>query len=320
VTGGRRHYLVAGAMLVVGAVLPLVLTGAYHRGVMVNFLIYLLFAMSMDVLIGGVGMLSLGQGAFLGVGAYASAVLVVELSWTPLVALAAGGVLAGVLGALIGLASLLLRSVYFALGTLATAEILRLVALNWDDLTRGPMGFSVPPFTLPGTTLHRAHYQLLLYYVSLAFVAATWAALAALRRTRAGRALASIRQNEPLAVSVGIDVFRHKVAIFAVASAITGLAGGLYGFNYRIITPSLMGIEYTSIGLLMVLTGGPGLPLGPALGTLIFTVLSELLRVAGSLRMVLFALVLIVVVIAFPRGLADPRVILDRLRALRRAR
>ena len=319
-SGGRRRVLGAVAALVVAAALPTVLTDPYHRGVAINVLIYLLFAMSMDVLIGGVGMLSLGQAAFLGVGAYTSALLVSELSWPPLVALAAGAVIAGVLGGLIGLASLFLRSVYFALGTLATAEILRLVALNWDTLTRGPMGLTVPLLTLPGTTVHRSHYQLLLYYVALALVAATWAALAALRRTRAGRALASIRQNEPLATSVGIDVFRHKVAIFAAASAITGLAGGLYGFNYRIITPSLMSIEYTSIGLLMVLTGGPGLPLGPALGTLVFTVLSEALRVAGSFRMVLFALLLIVVVIVFPRGLADPHVLTDRLRAVRRTR
>lgn len=315
----RRHGR-ALAPLAAAVVIPLVLTDPYHRGVMVNFLIYLLFAMSMDILIGGVGMLSLGQGAFLGVGAYTSALLVEHLGWPPVVALVAGGAVAGVAGALIGLVSLFLRSVYFALGTLATAEILRLVALNWDDLTRGPMGLSVRLFTLPGTTWHRTHYQLLLYYVSLTVVAAVWVALAALRRSRTGRALTSIRQNEPLALSVGVDVFRHKVAIFAAASAITGLAGALYGFNYRIITPSLMGIEYTSIGLLMVLTGGPGLPLGPALGTLVFTVLSEALRVAGSLRMILFALVLIVVVIAFPRGLADPRVIVERVRAAARAR
>jgi branched-chain amino acid transport system permease protein len=320
VTRRRTTALVAALAIVGGILLPSVLTDPYHRGVMVNFLIYLLFALSMDVLIGGAGMLSLGQAAFLGVGAYASALCVGELGWPPLVALGAGAALAGLVGTLIGLASLLLRSVYFALGTLATAEILRLVALNWDDLTRGPMGLTVPMFTLPGTTVHRTHYQLLIYYVSLAVVIATWSLLAALRRTRAGRALASIRENEPLARSVGIDVFRHKVAIFALASAITGLAGGLYGFSYRIITPSLMGIEYTSIGLLMVLTGGPGLAVGPLLGTLVFTVLSEALRVAGSLRMVLFALLLIVVVIAFPRGLADPRVVLDRVRSLGRTR
>ena len=293
-------------MFLLIAIAPFVLPGAYHRAVMLNFLIFLLYAMSMDLLLGGAGMLSLGQGAFLGVGAYASGLCVSELGWAPVVALLAGALLAGLMGALVGLASLLLRSVYFALVTLATAEILRLVALNWDDLTRGPMGFTVPLFRLPWLDARRTNYQLLVFYLSLAVVALTWWALAALRRTRAGRALASIRGNEALAVSVGVDVFRHKVLIFAVASLITGLAGGLYGFNYRIVTPSLMGIEYTSIGLLMVLTGGAGLPLGPVLGALVFTVLSESLRVIGSLRMVVFAAILIVVVILFPRGLADP--------------
>ena len=312
-----RPAAIAAAILAAVA-LPWVLSDPYHVGVMVNFLIYLLFALSMDVLIGGAGMLSLGQAAFLGLGAYTSALLVEHLEWPALLALAAGGVLAGVVGALIGMASLFLRSVYFALCTLASAEILRLVAMNLDDLTRGPMGLSVRMFTLPGTTLHRTHYPLLIYYVSLAVVIATWFTFAALRRTRSGRALASIKHNEALAQSIGIDVFRHKVVIFAVASAVAGLAGALYGFNYRIITPALMGIEYTSIGLLIVLTGGPGLALGPALGTLVFTVLSEALRVAGNFRMVVFALLLIVVVIAFPRGLADPRVVLDRLRGRRR--
>lgn len=319
-TRDRRRTAAAAVALVVALLLPWGLPDPYHRGVMVNFLIYLLFALGMDLLIGVAGMLSLGQAAFLGVGAYTSALMVEALGWPPLAALAAGGVLAGVVGALVGLTSLFLRSVYFALATLATAEILRLVALNWDDLTRGPMGLTVPLFTLPATTVHRTHYQLLLYYLSLAVVVITWVTLTALRRTRTGRALGAIRQNEALAQSVGINVFRHRLVVFTVASAITGLAGGLYGFNYRIITPSLMGIEYTSIGLLMVLTGGPGLLAGPALGTLVFTVLSEALRVAGSWRMVLFSLLLIVVVIAFPRGLADPRVVLDRLRTAGRGR
>lgn len=319
-TGGRRPTAAAAVALVAALLLPWGLPDPYHRGVMVNFLIYLLFALGMDLLIGVAGMLSLGQAAFLGVGAYTSALTVEQLGWPPLAALVAGGVLAGVVGALVGLTSLFLRSVYFALATLATAEILRLVALNWDDLTRGPMGLTVPLFTLPATTVHRTHYQLLLYYLSLAAVVITWVTLTALRRTRTGRALGAIRQNEALAQSVGINVFRHRLVVFTVASAITGLAGGLYGFNYRIVTPSLMGIEYTSIGLLMVLTGGPGLLAGPPLGTLVFTVLSEALRVAGSWRMVLFSVLLIVVVIAFPRGLADPRMVLDRLRMAGRGR
>ncbi len=304
-------------MFAVVAVAPVVLPGAYHRAVLLNFVIFLLYAMSMDLLLGGAGMLSLGQGAFLGIGAYASGLCVSELGWAPILALLVGALLAGLVGALVGLASLLLRSVYFALVTLATAEILRLVALNWDDLTRGPMGFTVPLFRLPWLDPRRTNYQLLVFYVSLAIVVVTWAALAALRRTRVGRALASIRGHEALAVSVGVNVFGHKVLIFAIASLITGLAGALYGFNYRIVTPSLMGIEYTSIGLLMVLTGGAGLPLGPVLGALVFTVLSETLRVIGSLRMVVFASILIVVVILFPRGLADPGLVGELARRLR---
>lgn len=298
-----RKALPFAAALVL-ALLPLGTQSTYLHHVMVLWMLYALLALSLNVIIGYLGELSFGHAAFFGLGAYASAILTMQTGVPVWLALIAAGLVAGLFGFVIGYVSLRIVGPQFAILTLGFGSIIYTVTNYWDDLTRGPMGINnIPPVTVPGVgPLGEARDY---YFVVLACVLAFAYACHALMRSRTGRAFLAVRENAPLAASLGIDVFRTKLLGFVAATVVAGIAGGLYAHYLRVITPELMSLQYMAALIIMVVVGGRGTVVGPILGALIYVVLLEVLRAFGPLRLIVFAALLTGSVIFVPHGLVS---------------
>jgi branched-chain amino acid transport system permease protein len=299
------HNWAWGAALVAALLAPLVLSNDFILHMMTLWAIYSLLALSLNIIIGYLGELSFGHAAFFGIGAYTSALLVMNLGlpiwWGPLIA----GLVAGLFGMAIGFVALRIVGPQFAILTLGFGAILQTITNYWVDVTRGPMGISqIPAFRIDSLGLDFALAQNM-YFLALGFLVLGIYVCRALERSRTGRAYVAVRENAELAQSIGINAFRTKWMAFTVATAMAGVGGSLYGHYLRVITPDLMSLSYMSALVIMVIVGGKGTTLGPIIGALVYIVLLEWLRAVGSWRMVVFATLLIGCVLFLPGGLVS---------------
>ena len=300
-------------LLVVLATVPLWLGNPYLLHVFIITGIFIIAAMSLNLLLGYAGQLSLGHVAFFGVGAYVSAlaslgfsvhvapdtILKVEASpaW---LAMLAGIVAAGLCGWFIGRIAFKVRGAYFVIVSISFAEVARLVATNWVELTQGPMALNnIPP--LFNFYKKPENYWLVLAVALMAFVL-----IQRLVNSKAGRAMIALAENEALATSVGIDVTRYLVLATVVSAAMAGAAGALYAHYVRIVDPDVFLFLYTVTMVIMVLTGGKGTLAGPVVGGLIFGLLPEGLRAAAikpEAQWIVYGVLMVLVVYFLPQGI-----------------
>ena len=304
------------------ASIPLWLTDLYALHVLIMTGIFIIAAMSLNLLLGYTGQLSLGHVAFFGIGAYVSSLIslgfevhllpnwLVSLDPKPVwFSMLCGVVLAGLSGWVIGRISFKVRGAYFVIVTVSFAEVVRLVALNWVELTQGPMALNnIPPLrlTIPGvgelTFLRKpANYWLTFIVAVLCYVL-----IGRLVNSRAGRAMVALRENEPLATSVGIDVTYYLVLATVVSAAMAGAAGVLYAHYVRIVDPDVFLFIYTVTMVIMVISGGKGTQAGPVVGGLIFGLLPDVLRAADikpEMQWVIYGVLMIVIVYFLPEGI-----------------
>jgi branched-chain amino acid transport system permease protein len=267
--------------------------------------IYGLLSISLNLLLGYTGQLSLGHAAFFGVGAYLSSLTYLNLG-IPLwggVVVALGG--SGLLGFFVARLAFKLRGAYFVIMTIGIAEVLKLVALNWVDLTKGPMGLTdiaAPEIHLGFMTIDFSqkmpYFYLVLFFVVLAFVLQN-----RLVNSTFGRSFIAIRENEDLAESIGIDAFKYLVIVVIVSSSIAGVAGSLYAHYVSFIDPGVFAFFISVNAVMMAIGGGQGTQAGPLLGAILFTLIPEWLRVFGDARMAVYALMVIFIVIFMPKGM-----------------
>jgi branched-chain amino acid transport system permease protein len=316
-----KHLLSAAFVLFLFSV-PLWMTDLYLLHVLITTGIFIIAAISLNLLLGFTGQLSLGHVAFFGIGAYVSALVSLgfEFHLTPgtLVALApkplwvaalCGIIAAGLCGWLIGRVSFRVRGAYFVIVSISFAEVVRLVALNWVELTQGPMALNnIPPLTLgvsqayAVTFLRKPAY----YYLVLVVAIVAYVVVRRIFFSRAGRAMIALRENEPLAASVGVDVTRYLVIATVVSAAIAGAAGVLYAHYVRIVDPDVFLFIYTVIMVIMVVTGGKGTLVGPVVGGLIFGFLPEILRameIKPEAQWIAYGLLMVAIVYFLPDGI-----------------
>ena len=300
---------------------PLWLDDQYLLHILITTGIFTIAAMSLNLLLGFTGQLSLGHVAFFGIGAYTSALLSLGFDlrltkdYTFVVApkpvwlaFFCGVLLAGFFGWVIGKISFKVRGAYFVIVTISFAEVVRLVALNWVDLTEGPMALSaIPPFTLafPGLGEQTLWRKAPNYYLMLAVGILSYLIVRRLVLSRTGRAMIALRENEPLATSVGINVTRYLVLAAVVSAAIAGAAGGLYAHYVRIVDPDVFLFIYTVTMVIMVITGGKGTLAGPIVGGLIFGILPVFLRdiAEPETQWIIYGVIMILIVYFLPDGI-----------------
>ena len=306
--------------LVVLFTVPLWLQDQYTLHVLITTVIFIIAAMSLNLLLGYTGQLSLGHVAFFGIGAYASALTtlgfdvelfgfrVVHQPWPAIIGLFVGMVVAGLSGYLIGRLSFKVRGAYFVIVTISFAEVTRLIALNWVELTQGPLALTnIPPYTLgfPGLGDYALWNKAAYYYFVLALGLIAYVVISRLVGSRIGRAMIALKENETLASSVGIDVTHYLVLAAVVSAAMAGGAGSLYAHYLKIIDPDIFLFIYTVTMVIMVITGGKGTLAGPIVGGVIFGFLPVVLRpvAAPAVQWILYGALMIVIVFMLPRGI-----------------
>ena len=236
------------------------------------------------------GLLTVANAAFMGIGAYTAALLSINLEISFGIAILAGMLFPVVVALAIGRATLKLSGVYLAMATLAFGEVVRIVILNAEDLTGGALGLNNIP-------------QLTAWHHVAAACALAVYLLLRMARSRVGRLIAAISQDETATELMGVDVSAYKLFTFALGAALAGLAGGLNAHLTFFISPNEYGFERAVEILAMGVLGGTGSPWGAVLGGAIITLLPELLRGLGHYRSLINGLILILIILYSPRGL-----------------
>jgi len=303
----RRLWLVLAAIAI--GLLPMVFTDSYWRTNLIVCAINVLLAVGLDFVLGYAGQLNLGQSAFYGIGAYASTLLITRLGLPFWLAFLGGVLLAGLAGMVLSPFAVRLRGHYLAIASLGFAVITYQVLLNWISLTQGPLGIygiaPPPPLRIPGLPAIEFGNLANMFYLTAGFALITYIVLDQLMRSPVGETLTAIREDEVSAASLGIDCRKWKVFAFAVSSAVAGAAGCFYAAFVGTLVPDAFFITESFSILAMVIVGGMGTLIGPVLGAILLTVLPELLRGIGDLRLLVYGLAVTLVVLFMPGGIVQ---------------
>ena len=293
------------AIILVLAIVPLFISNLYYIQVMIFIGIYIILALSLNLLNGYVGLLSIGHAAFYGIGAYASAKLVMEAGLPFLLAMPAAGLIAGMFGYLIAKPTLRLSGIYMTLATLGFNMILFLVLQNWMSFTNGPLGImDIPPPSIFG---YQIESRLQYYYLIFFLVLLTLGSMHRLMTCRFGRALVGIRENELAAEAMGVHTTRYKIQAFVLAAFYAGIAGSYYAHFVKYISPDSFYIYESFILLAMLAFGGQGNLIGPLVGAAILIIIPEIFRFLQEYRMLVYGSILVVMMLVRRQGLLGGR-------------
>lgn len=291
--------------VVVAAAAPVVLNEYQTQVMWVAFYLAVL-AVSWNMVAGYGGLFSLAHHALATIGAYASAAVVIAAGGSVWMGVLAGSLVAALVGYALGHITLHLRGVYFAIATWVFGEVVRqLLTLNYE-ITRGAMGLKVP-------TLFESYGQVQYYYAFLILLMAVVAVNALLLRRKLGFRIRAVRDDEELAIAVGVNAAKAKRTVFALSSGIAGMAGAMYGHSIGLLTPSQADFSQMSIIVMAAVLGGFRTLWGPVIGAVLIQGIAELLRFSQEARLVIFASLLILTLRIYPLG------VMGALQALTRA-
>ena len=271
---------VAGAVALLLAI-PFLTANQFLLHLGITVLMWTVLGVAWNLLGGYAGQVSFGHASFFGVGAYTMMILYLKVGLAPWYGMVLGGILGAVVSLPIGLICFRLRGPYFSLATLAVAEIVRLVALNWEALTNGPVGLLIT--TLPqvgfGSRSLNWESKAPFYYIVAFLAAGAMFATYGLSRSRLGAYLLAVREDEDTAESIGIDTVRAKVTVLALSAFFTGLAGGFYGLYFRYVDPDAVFPIALSVEMVfMAVVGGLATVGGPVIGAIFLVSVGELFR------------------------------------------
>jgi len=282
--------------------LPLLTTSNYIVGIGISALIFTVAAAALNLVYGFTSLLSFAQLGFWGIGGYAAALTVISFGGNFWSGVGGAALVNAVVALIVGYPMLRTNRHAFVISTLTFALLVSLIARDWVDLTRGPLG--IPDLPAPVAFGVRFDTTDKFYWIAWAFAVVTIGLLYALCSSRIGRTLVAIKQNEPLVRAQGISPMPYKLASFAIGAAITGAAGGVYCFNLRIIDPTFLDFYYMQTFLIIVIIGGAGSFWGVILSGIALSALPEVLRFSDDFRMIVYGLILVLAMFAMPSGVA----------------
>ncbi|MCM8901144.1 branched-chain amino acid ABC transporter permease [Caldicoprobacter algeriensis] len=288
----RRLILVVLTYVIVQLLISVNIINDYLQATLTTICINIILAVSLNLITGFTGQFSLGHAGFMSIGAYTCALLILKDPTLPnfLLGTLLGALLAALVGFLVGLPTLRLRGDYLAIATLGMAEIIRIMFINMDKITNGPRGLSGIPRFVNWTWL-------------FIFTVGTVLLIRNFLRSSHGRACIAIREDEIAAETMGINTTWYKVLAFVIGAFCAGIAGALYASYFYFIKPDLFGFLKSVDILVMVVLGGLGSISGSILAAILLAVISTLLQSFSEIRMILYALILIVIMIFRPQGL-----------------
>ncbi|NLC84751.1 MAG: branched-chain amino acid ABC transporter permease [Ruminococcaceae bacterium] len=293
-------FVVFGIAFVI--LVPMLIPNQYMMTIMDNALIYFIAILGLTVMLGMGGQVTFSLAGTMGIGAFTVAIATVRAHIHPLIAIVLAVVVASVFSYLIGIALFRLKGTYFAFASIALVQILYSLMLNWKQVTGGADGIAgVPPLDVGFFVCeNKVHY----FYVFCVFALICGLIVHRIRSSSLGRSLASIRDNEIAARCLGVNVYQTKIISFVLAGAFSGLAGALLAFLNTNITSELFTFEQSSIFLVMAMLGGIGSTMGAFVGTVLLTLLPELMRFMASYYKFVYGVGVILLMIFMPMGLA----------------
>jgi branched-chain amino acid transport system permease protein len=308
----------AGAAVL--AAVPWLVDNSFFLHVCILVLMWTVLGAAWNVLGGFAGQVSFGHAALFAIGAYATVILYLKAGIPPWWGIPVGGLAAALASLPIGLVCFRLRGPYFSLSTLAVAELVRLVALNWESVTAGPVGYlitSLPPLRILGRDVNwegkAPFYAAAAILALVALLATAW-----LRASRLGAYLVAIRENEDAAEAVGIDTAQAKVLTLALSAFLAGMGGGFYAFYFRYVDPdAVAGIALSMEMVFIAMVGGLGTVAGPLIGAVFLTTVGEAVRERFQVgHLVFYGLFMMLVIRFMPEGIwGRARRILARVEA-----
>lgn len=292
--------LLLGAAILL--LIPRFVPNSYIMQLVVNIMIYVILAMGLNLLTGFTGILSLGHAAFFGVGAYTAAILNTKLGAPFPVTLLAAVIVTAVISLVLSFPALKVKGTYLVLMTIGFGEVVRLLLVNWLSLTNGPngiIGIKYPDFGFFALkNMNQCYYLILIFVVLLMLYQIK------LMKSRVGRCLMAIRDDDKAAELCGIDIAQYKIKAFAISAVYCAVAGCLYAHVIRYVSPDSFRADESQLILCCVIIGGIGTFKGPVIGAILLTLMPELLRGMDYMRMVIYGIVLMIVIIFFPGGIA----------------
>ncbi|WP_374324345.1 branched-chain amino acid ABC transporter permease [Azonexus sp.] len=296
----KTPFLGLGLLAVILAVLPFVLPNSFYIDLAVRMAINAIIVIGLNLLIGFAGQISLGHAGFLGIGAYASAVLPTHFGWHPLLALLAGAVASALLAALVARPIFKLKGHYLAMATLGLGIIINIALRNEAQWTGGPDGMAVPAMALFGIEISSDRQW---YWVVAALLLVTvWASLN-LIDSPFGRALRALHGSEVASQVVGVDVARYKVAIFVMSAFSASVMGSISAHYIGFISPNFADFFHSIELVTMVVIGGMASVYGSVVGAVLLTALPQALATFEGWETVAFGAILMLCMIFLPRGL-----------------
>lgn len=291
----------ASFVLLVLGTLPLYVQSSYALRILTISLMYVMIALSLNLLTGFCGLMTLGHAAFWGIGAYVAAILSTRIGLGMGLSMVASGLFAGGVACILGLTVLKLKGYYLTVVTLGFCEIVRLIEMNWMAVTRGPLGIArIPAPNLFGIDLSS---NTAIYYIILILAVLTALVVFRIVHSRIGLSIMACRDDDLAAASIGINVYRCRVMVFVISAVIVGIAGAFYAHYISFIDPSSFTTAASIDMLVMAIFGGLGSIPGTIIGAFVLTVLPETMRALAEYRTLIYGVLIVILMMVKPDGL-----------------
>ena len=295
-----RRLAIWGAIALGLALLPAAITNGYYLTLATNVAITMILTLSLNFTIGRIGLFSLAHSAFLGIGAYLTAILAQRHGLSPWLTLPVAIAGSCTAAAIIGVPVLRLRGMFLSVATLAFGLFAEVFARQASDVTGGAYGITgIPPLVLFGIKLRGTG----MYLVALTVLLLTALILENIRVSRFGRAIVASRDNEAAAAAAGIDIARTRLAGFILSAGFAATAGWVYSFFHLTLNPYVLSLDITFVWLFIVLVGGLGSMRGTAAATVLLGIGPELLGFASTGQVLISGILVLIVVLLAPRGI-----------------
>jgi branched-chain amino acid transport system permease protein len=297
-----KKYIYLAILVIVLLVLPFLFQSRYTHHILNMILIYALLGISVNLIFGYIGALTLGQAAFFGIGAYTAAIVSTKLGFSFLPSVLCSAVMGCLAGVIIGIPTLRLKGPYFAIATIGLNNIIVIIFLNWENLTGGAVGISgIPYASILGVQFNT---ELKIYFLLLATVFLIFLLYRNMISSHSGKMLIAVRDNELAASAMGIDTAKTKVIVLAISTTIAAVAGAYYAHITNFVAPDAFPVMESITFLIIVVLGGAGFKYGPIYGAVVVVILNEYLQYFEQFNMLIYGVLIMILLLFLPSGIA----------------
>lgn len=298
----KMRYMYGAFFAVALLAIPLLVNSRYAQHIINMIIIYSILGISVNIIFGYIGALSLGHAAFYGIGAYVAAIVSTQLGLSFLPSVICAAISGCIAGIIIGIPTLKLKGPYFAIATIGLNNIICIIFLNWESVTGGSMGISGIPY--PSIFGMQCDTEIKLYYLLLVSAILIFIFYRNIISFNFGKVLIAVRDNELAANAMGINVSKIKVIALAISTTIAAVAGAYYAHMINYVSPDAFPVMESITILIVVVLGGAGFKYGPLYGAIAVVIMNEYLQVFEKFNMLIYGLLIMILLLILPSGIA----------------